>query len=167
MMFGDRTRVQAWTAGGSGKDVAGWHCSWCVDVDAIRVKLTSDQSGDFNSAKLNTSDIERLIAKGVWLDGKSRLKRYSSFYAPTSLYKNQNRYWNLIRVHSIYENATNRHVHIFDLEEREGKEKLEIRSKVQRGRHPAPYVRVWKALRRLNSRSHGKISNVTLQMRLH
>ena len=149
MMFGDRVRVQEWTAGaGGGKDLAGWHCSWCVDVDAIRVTLTSARSGDFPRsgnylAKLNTTDIERLIAKGVSLDGKSRLKRYGSFYAPSSLYMNQSRYLNLI--HNVYENATNRHVQIFDLEGRGGKAKLEIRGKIQPGRRPAPHAhsRVW------------------------
>jgi len=118
-MFGDRTRVQEWTAGGSGKDVAGWHCSWCVDVEGIRVKLTSAQNGDFprwgdNPAKLNTTYIQRLIANGVWFDDKSRLKRYYLILAPTSLFKNQNLYWNL--THNIYVNAADDFGRLYDLE---------------------------------------------------
>ena len=124
-MFGNRTRVQEWTAGGSGKDVAGWHCSWCADVDGIRVKLTSAQNGDFPRwgdypAKLNTIYIQRLIANGVWFDDKSRLKRYDSLFAPTSLFRNQRRYRNLI--HNIYQNATDDNLQIYDLEGEEEKE---------------------------------------------
>jgi len=118
-MFGNRTRVQEWTAGGSGKDVAGWHCSWCADVDGIRVKLMSAQNGDFPRwgnypAKLNTTYIQRLIANGVWFDDKSRLKRYYLILGPTSLFKNQNRYWNL--TNNVYGNATVDLGRVYDLE---------------------------------------------------
>jgi len=108
-MFGNRTRIQAWSAGGSGKDVAGWHCSWCLEPDGIRTKLVSAQNGDFPRwgdypAKLNITYIEGLIARGVWFDDKSRMKRYEVISGPPSLFLNQHRYWRII--HNVYENSS-------------------------------------------------------------
>lgn len=108
-MFGNRTRIQEWTAGGSGKDVAGWHCSWCLDLDGIRTKLVSAQNGDFPRwgdypEKLNITYIEGLIARGVWFDDKSRMKRYEVISGPPSLFLNQHRYWRII--HNVYENSS-------------------------------------------------------------
>jgi len=119
-MLDDRTRVQEWTAGGVGKDVAGWHCSWCFDAEGIRIKLVSAQNGDFPRwgdypAKLNVSYIEGLIAHGIWFDDVSRFKRYSIILGPTSLFRNQNRYWKLI--HNVYENATVDYGRLYELEE--------------------------------------------------
>jgi len=107
-MFGNRTRVATWTAGGRGDDVAGWHCSWCVDVDGIRTKLVSAQNGDFPRwgdypAKLNTTYIRGLVAHGVWFDDKSRLKRYSVISGPPSLLRNRQRYDKLVR--NVYADA--------------------------------------------------------------
>jgi len=104
-MFGNQTRVQEWTAGGSDKDVAGWHCSWCFDVDGIHTKLKSAQNGDFPRwgdypAKLNATYIEGLVARGVWFDNVSRLKRYDVISGPPSLLTNERRYWSLI--HNVY-----------------------------------------------------------------
>jgi len=118
-MFGGQTRVLAWRAGGSGKDVAGWHCSWCVDVDGIRAKLVSAQNGDFPRwgdypEKRNASYIESLIARGVWFDDKSKMKPYDIIFVPTSLYRNQHRYWKLM--HNVYENDTLDHGSVHDLE---------------------------------------------------
>ena len=107
-MFGHQTRVQTWTAGGGGKDVAGWHCSWCLGVDGIRSKLMSAQNGDFPRwgnyrEKQNTTYIKRLIARGIWFDDVTRLKRYDFIFGPPSLLTNEHRYWNLI--HNVYERS--------------------------------------------------------------
>jgi len=106
-MFGSQTRVQPWTAGGSGADVAGWHCSWCLDVDGIRTKLVSAQNGDFPRwgdypAKLNATYIRARVAKGIWFDDVSRLKSYDVISGPPTLFTNESRYWSLI--HNIYQN---------------------------------------------------------------
>lgn len=110
-MFGNQTKVQPWTAGGSGQDVAGWHCSWCFDTDGIQTKLVSAQNGDFPRwgnypAKRNSVYIRQLIANGFWFDDKSRLKRYDVISGPASLLANPQRYWSLI--HNIYETSTSR-----------------------------------------------------------
>jgi len=108
-MFGAQTRIQAWTAGGRGADVAGWHCSWCFDVGGIRTKLVSAQNGDFPRwgdypAKRNDTYIRGLIANGVWFDDVMRLKRYDVISGPSSLFTNERRYWSLI--HNIYRNSS-------------------------------------------------------------
>ena len=117
-MFSEEPPIQEWAAGGTGKDVAGWHCSWCFDVDGIRTKLVSAMNADFPRwgdypAKQNASYIKRLIAQGIWFDDVSRMKRYDVILSPTSLFRNQHRYWKL--THNVYDNAT---VHfVYDLEE--------------------------------------------------
>ena len=100
-MFDDPRRVQEWTAGGSGEDVAGWHCSWCMDVNRIRTKLVSAQNGDFPRwgsypEKLNITYIRGLVRRGVWFDDSSRMKRYDVIFGPRSLLANQHRYANLV-----------------------------------------------------------------------
>ena len=109
MFGGGRRRVQAWTAGTRDSDVAGWHCSWCLDVQGIRTKLTSAQNGDFPRwgdypDRLNATYIEGLIARGVWFDNVSKLKRYDVIAGPPSLFANERRYWQLI--HNVH--ATSR-----------------------------------------------------------
>jgi len=121
-MFSDEPRLEEWTAGSTGKDVTGWHCSWCFDVDGIRTKLVSAQKGDFPRwgdypAKLNASYIKRLISHGIWFNDVDRLKRYEIILSPTSLFRNQHRYWKLI--HNVYDNATIDHGRVYDLEEEE------------------------------------------------
>ena len=105
----DGRRVAAWAAGlaggGGGSDVAGWHCSWCLDVAGIRTKLTSAQNGDFPRwgdypDRLNASYIEQLVAAGVWFDNVSKLKRYDVVWGPPSLMANERRYWPLI--HNVH-----------------------------------------------------------------
>ena len=104
---GEGRRVRSWTAGGGGSidDDAGWHCSWCLDVDDIRTKLTSAQNGDFPRwgdyvDRLNATYITGLIAHGVWFDNVSRLKRYDVIAGPPSLLTNERRYWQLI--HNVH-----------------------------------------------------------------
>jgi len=106
-MFG--ARVQEWTAGGAGRDVAGWHCSWCLDPQGILTKLVSAQNGDFPRwgdypSKCNITYIRGLIARGVWFNDVARMKRYDVISGPPSLFANHNRYWALI--HNVYENLT-------------------------------------------------------------
>ena len=110
----DGRRVAAWAAGlagggGGGSDVAGWHCSWCLDVAGIRTKLTSAQNGDFPRwgdypDRLNASYIEQLVAAGVWFDNVSKLKRYDVVWGPPSLMANERRYWPLI--HNVHAAAS-------------------------------------------------------------
>jgi len=100
-MFGDHRRVLAWTAGAGGDDVAGWHCSWCLDVDGIGTKLTSAQNGDFPRwgdypDRLNGTYIKWLIAHGVWFDNVLMFKCYDVISGPPSLFANEHRYWKLI-----------------------------------------------------------------------
>ena len=106
--FGHQTRVHIWTAGAGGNDVAGWHCSWCLDVDGIRTKLVSAHNGDFPRwgdfpDKQNSAYIKRLIAKGVWFDDVTRLRRYDVISGPPSLLTNEQRYWSLI--HNVYDSS--------------------------------------------------------------
>jgi len=108
-MFANQTRVQIWLAGNGGKDVAGWHCSWCFEVDGIRTKLVSAHNGDFPRwgnypEKRNSAYIERLIAGGIWFDNVSPLKRYDVISGPPSLLANERRYWSLI--HNVYERSS-------------------------------------------------------------
>ena len=97
--------MEAWTAGSGGHDAAGWHCSWCLDVDGIRTKLTSAQNGDFPRwgnypDRLNVTYIRSLIANGVWFDNVATLKRYEVIFGPPSLFANEHRYWQLI--HNVH-----------------------------------------------------------------
>jgi len=109
-MYGEWTRVQGWTAGvGAGLDTGGWHCSWCVDPERIRVKLMSAHNGDFPRwgdypAKLNTTYIRGLIKRGLWFNDVTKLKRYDDVSGPPSLFANRNRYWTLI--HNVYEDSS-------------------------------------------------------------
>ena len=104
-MFGDERRVRAWTAGDGGSDAAGWHCSWCLDVDGIRTKLTSAQNGDFPRwgdypDRLNATYIKRLVARGIWFDNVKTFQRYDVISGPPGLFTNERRYWKLI--HNVY-----------------------------------------------------------------
>jgi hypothetical protein len=99
-MFPDR-RIQHWTIGSDDNDMTGWHCSWCLDAEGIRLKLVSAQNGDFPRwgdypEKCNITYIKRLVATGTWFDDVSTMKRRDVISGPTSLMKNREKYKHLI-----------------------------------------------------------------------
>jgi len=99
-MFPSR-RIIKWTLGSGNNDIAGWHCSWCLDADGIRVKLMSAQNGDFPRwgdypEKCDLNYIRRLVAMGMWFDDVSRMKRRERVRGPPGLLANYDRYKHLI-----------------------------------------------------------------------
>jgi beta-1,4-mannosyl-glycoprotein beta-1,4-N-acetylglucosaminyltransferase len=99
-MFPDR-RIQRWTIGSDHNDMAGWHCSWCLDAEGIRVKLVSAQNGDFPRwgdypEKCNITYIKRLVATGTWFDDVSTMKRRDVISGPPSLMKNRQKYNHMV-----------------------------------------------------------------------
>ncbi|XP_077553041.1 beta-1,4-mannosyl-glycoprotein 4-beta-N-acetylglucosaminyltransferase-like [Haemaphysalis longicornis] len=71
--------LEDWTLGQNGDVNAGWHCSWCFDVEGLRVKLRSAQKddgvrwGDFPE-KTSTRFLSVLVRRGLWFDGKKVTK---------------------------------------------------------------------------------------------
>ncbi|KAI3384881.1 hypothetical protein SNEBB_010571 [Seison nebaliae] len=60
---------------GKNNNFSGFHCSWCFDVEGLRVKLVSAQNGDFPRwgnfpEKLERNYLECLIEKREYFDGK-------------------------------------------------------------------------------------------------
>ncbi len=71
--------VHLWKLGTPGH-YAGWHCSWCMDVEGIRIKLNSAINGDFPRwgnypEKCKPDYIKSLIRRAMWFDEKSRFHR--------------------------------------------------------------------------------------------
>ena len=94
-------QIKLWTLGSARGDAAGWHCSWCVTIDRIVVKLTSAQNGDFPlwgdyPAKLNVTYLSKLVGTGTWFDDVTRMKRREVIAGPPSLLANKERYRHLI-----------------------------------------------------------------------
>ena len=68
--------VSDWVLGDNGV-YAGWHCSWCMSPDRIRIKLTSAINADFPRwgdypSKLNLDYIRSLIKSGTWFDDTTK-----------------------------------------------------------------------------------------------
>lgn len=71
--------LEDWTLGQNDDYNAGWHCSWCFDVEGLRVKLKSAQKddgirwGDFPE-KTSARFLNVLVKRGLWFDGKKVTK---------------------------------------------------------------------------------------------
>ncbi|XP_049266859.1 beta-1,4-mannosyl-glycoprotein 4-beta-N-acetylglucosaminyltransferase isoform X2 [Rhipicephalus sanguineus] len=72
------TFSEMWTIEGIQPRYAGWHCSWCFDVEGIQMKLAAAQRddgvrwGDI-AEKSDTSYIISLRKKGLFFDERSKL----------------------------------------------------------------------------------------------
>ena len=82
--------IKHWIMGKQQHQYVGWHCSWCTNLEGMRIKLVSAINADFPRwgdypQKRKIPYIEGLVKRGVWFDNKSTMKRYSvnsTFYAP-------------------------------------------------------------------------------------
>ncbi len=76
---------------------AGWHCSWCFDVEGIRIKLVSAINADFPRwgdypEKQDLDYIKSLVRKGMWFDNKRKMdvvKPVFHMYAQPYILKNK------------------------------------------------------------------------------
>lgn len=107
------TPVGLWKAGRYGGELAGWHCSWCCDVECIRDKLVSAINGDFPRwgdypEKRNITYLRHLVKHGLWFDDVSKqiprslssfsvsTDTISSSFAPSSVLRHEDRFKHLI-----------------------------------------------------------------------
>lgn len=89
------------TPGPSSSTAAGWHCSWCLPVDDIRIKMLSAQSGDLPRwgdfpEKCDPIYIRRLVSCGLWFDERLSLDRVVAPFVPRAVLENQQRYGYLL-----------------------------------------------------------------------
>ena len=92
-------KVKLWSIGNP-NCTAGWHCSWCLKPEDIRVKLLSALNVDFPRwgdypEKLRLGYIRSLIANGRWFDDKTHIenvKTISHDYAPKFITANSKRF---------------------------------------------------------------------------
>ena len=85
---------------------AGWHCSWCLPVDHIKVKLTSAINADFPRwgdypSKRELPYIKQLVQTGLWFDDETRIGDFAEFkndtsFAPTYLLTHYDQYLRIL-----------------------------------------------------------------------
>lgn len=97
--------VYEWHLGENGFP-AGWHCSWCMPPEGIKIKLQSAINADFPRwgdypHKLQLDYIRQLVKNGVWFDDEMKFDSLvspatDSFYAPNYMLANFDRYKKLL-----------------------------------------------------------------------
>lgn len=75
-------RLRLWKLGSSGH-YAGWHCSWCFDLERMRIKLVSAINADFPRwgdypEKQDLNYIQSHVTKGLWFDDKTKMAAVNS-----------------------------------------------------------------------------------------
>ncbi len=90
---------------------AGWHCSWCLSPERIRVKLTSAINADFPRwgdypEKLDLNYIKSLVKSGMWFDDTTRIGMLvrqveDPMYAPQYILQNANTYNKLLDLNTV------------------------------------------------------------------
>ncbi len=90
---------------------AGWHCSWCLTPDRIRIKLASAINADFRRwgdypEKLDLNYIRKLLKSGMWFDDKGRVGELvrqtdDPMYAPQYILQKPRQYENLLNVTAV------------------------------------------------------------------
>ena len=84
---------------------AGWHCSWCLPPEGIRIKLKSAINADFPRwgdfpEKLNLTYIRKLITTGMWFDDQTLFSmstpKGDSHYAPRCMFRLYTKYRHLL-----------------------------------------------------------------------
>lgn len=90
---------------------AGWHCSWCLTPEKIRLKLTSAINADFPRwgnypEKLKLTYIRGLIRKGYWFDDYSTVgqkvnETTDAFFAPPFMLQHQDIYGHLTNINQV------------------------------------------------------------------
>ncbi|XP_013387156.1 beta-1,4-mannosyl-glycoprotein 4-beta-N-acetylglucosaminyltransferase-like [Lingula anatina] len=111
--------VLVWQLGEQGK-FAGWHCSWCFDINGIKTKLTSALSGDGerfgdDPKKQKLDFLRTLVREGRWFDGnylepkgmKMASPATDKFFAPNFILSNKERFKHLITNYLLDENEKN------------------------------------------------------------
>ncbi len=97
--------VYDWHLGEVGVN-AGWHCSWCMPPERIKIKLQSAINADFPRwgdfpEKLKVDYIRNLIKTGTWFDDTTRFGELvdaesDSYYAPSYLLEHDDIYKKLL-----------------------------------------------------------------------
>ncbi len=84
---------------------AGWHCSWCLSVENLAVKLVSAVNEDFPRwgdypEKLKPEYLRNLVRNGLWFDGSKVGERHPTdlFSAPKYVLQHQERLGYLINM---------------------------------------------------------------------
>ncbi|XP_013392827.1 beta-1,4-mannosyl-glycoprotein 4-beta-N-acetylglucosaminyltransferase-like [Lingula anatina] len=108
--------VLVWQLGEQGK-FAGWHCSWCFDINGIKTKLLSALSGDGerfgdDPKKQKLDFLRTLVREGRWFDGdylepkgiKMASPATDKFFAPNFILSNKKRFKHLITNYLLDEN---------------------------------------------------------------
>ncbi|XP_013405312.1 F-box-like/WD repeat-containing protein TBL1XR1 [Lingula anatina] len=80
--------VLAWQLGEQGK-FAGWHCSWCFDINGIKTKLTSALSGDGerfgDDPKKQKLDFLRTLTTIIWDASSGHCTQQFAFHSAPAL----------------------------------------------------------------------------------
>uniref|UniRef100_A0A224YKK1 Beta-1,4-mannosyl-glycoprotein beta-1,4-N-acetylglucosaminyltransferase n=1 Tax=Rhipicephalus zambeziensis TaxID=60191 RepID=A0A224YKK1_9ACAR len=97
------TLCEMWTIAGTSPGYAGWHCSWCFDVEGIQMKLAAAQRddgvrwGDI-AEKTDASYINSLRKKGLLFDNSPALTpRDPNETAPAYVRENAEKFMCLMR----------------------------------------------------------------------
>ncbi len=104
LKHGKHIIVYPWSFGNSSMP-AGWHCSWCCDIQCIQNKLVSAQNGDFPRwgdfpEKRELRYIRDLVRRGVWFDEVSKMvcpnPASHLMYAPHYLKEHKEKYSHIL-----------------------------------------------------------------------
>ena len=110
-----KTNKTSWSFGSASGPTAGWHCSYCCDIDCVRTKLMSAPNSDLprwgnDKNKLKIEYIRSRISRGLYFDNKRLFESAGikdPLYAPAYVLKNPAKFLHILELPwAKYENAS-------------------------------------------------------------